>query len=80
MKGGKIAQDRIVYCSNVLSDTELQTLDRPAINKKLGNRFGDNKSNFRVPSGKVLPFMIVFTDLPQDLGEFGVEVVDSVPG
>lgn len=80
LKDGKVAQDRIVYCGNVLSDTDLQALDRETINKKLGNRFGDNKLNFRVPSGKVLPFMVVFSDIPHDVGEFSVEVVDSLAG
>lgn len=80
LKNGKVAQDRIVYCGNVLSDTDLQVLDRETINKKLGNRFGDNKLNFRVPSGKVLPFMVVFSDIPQEVGEFSVEVVDSLAG
>ncbi len=79
-KDGKIAKDRIVYCGNILPDGELQTLDRAAIKKKLSNRFGDNKLNFRVPSGKVLPFMVVFSDLPEELGEFSVEVVDSISG
>ena len=80
LKDGKVAQDRIVYCGNVLSDTDLQVLDKETINEKLGNRFGDNKSNFRVPSGKVLPFMVVFSDIPHEVGEFSVEVVDSLTG
>lgn len=79
LKDGKIAQDRIVYCGNVLSDTDLQILDRQTINKRLGNRFGQNKVNFRVPNGKVLPFMVVFFGLPEELGEFSVEVVGSIP-
>ena len=80
LKDGKVAQDRIVYCGNVLSDTDLQVLDKDTITQKLGNRFGADKSNFRVPSGKVLPFMVVFSDIPQQVGEFSVEVVDSVSG
>jgi predicted Zn finger-like uncharacterized protein len=80
LKDGKVAQDRIVYCGNVLSDTDLQVLDKETINQKLGNRFGADKSNFRVPSGKVVPFMVVFSDIPQQVGEFSVEVVDSVAG
>jgi predicted Zn finger-like uncharacterized protein len=80
LKNGKVAQDRIVYCGNVLSHTDLQALDKETINKKLGNRFGDNKLNFRVPSGKVLPFMVVFSDIPHEVGEFSVEVVDSLAG
>ncbi len=79
-KDGKVAKDRIVYSGNILSDSELQTLDRQAINKRLGNRFGDNKLNFKVPKGKTIPFMVVFGDVPEELGEFSVEVVGSVPG
>ncbi len=80
LKDGKVAKDQIVYCGNVLSDTDLQTLDTEAIKKRLGNRFGDKKSNFRVPSGKILPFMVVFSDIPKELGDYSVEVVDSVSG
>ena len=79
-KDGKVARDRIVYCGNVLSEKELQTSSMDAIMKKLSNRFGDNKANFKVPAGKVLPFMVVFNKLPENLGEFSVEVVDSVQG
>jgi predicted Zn finger-like uncharacterized protein len=78
LRDGKVAADQVIYCGNVLTDTELQTLDREAIKKRITNRFGDNKANFKVPSGKILPFMVVFTDIPQDLGEFSVEVVDSL--
>ncbi|MBW2194293.1 MAG: zinc-ribbon domain-containing protein [Deltaproteobacteria bacterium] len=79
LKDGKIAKDQTVYCANVLSDTELQTTSRQVVKKRLDNRFGDNKSNFRISPGKILPFMFVFHDIPQDLGEFSVEVVGSVP-
>jgi len=80
LRDGKVAADQVIYCGNVLSDTELQALDREAIKKRMTNRFGDNKANFKVPSGKILPFMVVFTDIPQELGEFSVEVVDSLAG
>jgi predicted Zn finger-like uncharacterized protein len=80
LRDGKVAQDRIVYCGNVLSDTDLHVLDKEAINKKLHNRFGENKSNYRVPSGRVVPFMVVFSDIPHEVGEFSVEVVDSLAG
>jgi hypothetical protein len=80
LQDGKVAQDRIVYCGNVLSNTDLQVLDKATIKQKLGNRFGADKSNFEVPSGKVLPFMVVFSDIPHHVGEFSVEVVDSVAG
>jgi predicted Zn finger-like uncharacterized protein len=79
-KDGKAVQEETVYCGNTLSDTDLQALDKATIYNRLRNRFGDEKSNFRVPSGKVIPLVLVFSDLPQDLGEFSVEVVSSAPG
>jgi predicted Zn finger-like uncharacterized protein len=80
LKDGRVVQNSIVYCGNILSEAELQTMDRLAIKKRLNNRFGDNKSNLKVSPGRALPFMIVFFDIPQDLGEFSVEVVDSAKG
>jgi hypothetical protein len=79
LKDGQIAKNRVVYCGNVLSDTDLQTVDKQAIHKRMANRFGDNKLNFNIPPGKVVPFMVVFSGVPEDLGEFSVEVVGSVP-
>jgi len=79
-KDGKAVQEKTAYCGNTLSDIDLQALDKATIDTRLRNRFGDKRSNFRVPSGKVIPFVVVFSDLPQDLGEFSVEVVSSAPG
>jgi len=79
-KDGKVVKNTMVYCANILSEVQLQTMDRLSIKKRLNNRFGDNKSNLKVASGKALPFMIVFFDIPQALGEFSVEVVDSAKG
>ncbi len=80
LKNGGIARDQTAYAGNILSGTELQTLNKEQVSRKLNNRFGENKSNFRVARGKVLPFMLVFFDIPQDLGEFSVEVVGSASG
>ncbi|MDY6989362.1 MAG: DUF3426 domain-containing protein [Thermodesulfobacteriota bacterium] len=80
LKDGKVVQNSMAYCGNILSKAELQTMDRLSVKKRLNNRFGDNKSNLKVSPGKALPFMIVFFDIPQDLGEFSVEVVDSAKG
>jgi len=78
-KDGKPVQKKKIYCGNLLSDSDLQALDKATIDKKLRNKFGDERSNFKIPSGKVVPFVVVFSDLPQELGEFSVEVVSSAP-
>ena len=79
-QGGKPVQEKTVYCGNILSESDLQTLDKATMHTRLRDRFGDKRSNFRIPSGKVIPFLVVFSDLPQDLGEFSVEVVSSASG
>jgi len=77
---GETVDKKTIYCGNALSDTDLKALDKATIDRRLRNRFGDKRSNFSVPSGKVIPFVVVFSDLPKDLGEFSVEVVSSAPG
>jgi predicted Zn finger-like uncharacterized protein len=76
-KGKKLAKTETVFCGNVLSDIELSNMEIEEIQKRLSNRFGDNKSNFQVEPGKELPFMIVFSNLPDDLEEFAIEVAGS---
>ena len=76
-KGGKLAKTETVYCGNVLSDSELAGMNIAAINKRLHNRFGDERSNLKVNTGKTIPFMIVFDKLPENLDEYTVEVDGS---
>ncbi|MBW2170748.1 MAG: zinc-ribbon domain-containing protein [Deltaproteobacteria bacterium] len=74
---GKAVKESMVFCGNVFPDSELQAADKATIDARLRNRFGDQRSNFQVTPGKVLPFMIVFSDLPQEFGEYSVQVVSS---
>jgi len=76
-KGKKLAKEATVYCGNVLSESDLAKMNIAAINKRLQNRFGDNRSNLKLKTGKVLPFMIVFDKLPGNLDEYTVEVAGS---
>ena len=76
-KDGKLAKTETVYCGNVLSDSELTGMKIMAISKRLHNRFGDERSNLKVKTGKTIPFMIVFDKLPQNLDEYTVEVDGS---
>lgn len=81
--GRIIAKDRTkfktktVYAGNVLNEADLARLDETTINKRLRNRFGDNRSNMRIQKGKTIPFMIVFSQLPSDLDEMTVQVASS---
>jgi pilus assembly protein FimV len=76
-KGNKMAKKATVYCGNVLSDSDLAAMDISTIRKKLLNRAGDKRTNLKVGTGKRVPFMIVFDNLPNNLDEFSVEVESS---
>jgi predicted secreted protein len=76
-KGKALAKTATVYGGNMLSDSDLARLDMAAINKRLQNRFGDNRSNIEVKTGKTLPFLLVFSKLPANMDEYTVEVSGS---
>ena len=78
--GKTLVQTQTVYGGNILTDLDLVSMDLSAIKKRFSNRVGDNKSNYKVKPGKILPFMVVFASLPDDLEEFVVEPAGSVPG
>ena len=78
-KGKILSQTETVFCGNVLSDIELSNMELEAIKKRLSNRFGDNKSNMQIKPGGEIPFMIVFSNLPDDLEEFSIVVKSSSP-
>ena len=79
-KGKILDQTETVFSGNVLSDIELSNIELEAIKKRLSNRPGDNKSNMQVKPGGELPFMIIFSNLPDDLEEFSIEVAGSTSG
>ena len=76
-KGNVLAKSNTVYGGNILSQNELANLNLAVINKRLQNRFGNKKANIKVASGNVVPFMIVFDKLPDNLDEYTVEVAGS---
>ena len=77
--GKTLVKEETVYCGNSLTDDQLARMDLADINKKLHNRLGDNRSNVQVKPGQEIPFMVVFSQLPQDLEEFTIEVSKSIP-
>ncbi|MEA3429097.1 MAG: DUF3426 domain-containing protein, partial [Thermodesulfobacteriota bacterium] len=78
-KGRALSKTATVYCDNVLSDQNLSNMDINSINKRLSNPFGDNKSNVNVNPGKLLQFMMVFPNIPDNIKEYTIEVAGSSP-
>ena len=79
--GRKFQQAAKAYCGNILTADELATLSLADIQKKLSNRTGSNNINVKVASGKTVPFLVVFGELPPEieLQEFAVEISGSLP-
>ena len=77
-RGNLLIKKETVFCGNSLSDPDLTNLEFDAIRNRLNNRIGDNGSNIRLEPGKQLPFMIVFSDLPEELEEFTLNVEGSL--
>ena len=75
-KGEKAAQSE-VYCGNIFSKKEIETLPRGKIETDLKNKVGGSLSNINLAPGKSVPFMIVFFDLPAEMNEFSAEVTGS---
>jgi hypothetical protein len=75
--GQKLAKSTTVYCGNVISESELTRMDIATINKRMKNKFGNKRSNLKIKTGKIVPFMIVFDKLPGNLDEYTVEVAGS---
>jgi pilus assembly protein FimV len=79
-KGGVLAGSSTVFCGNVLSGEELGSMDLSTMNRRLQNSFGEQKSNLKIKAGSMVPFMIVFANLPDNLDEYTVEVAGSAAG
>ena len=78
-KGKKLENTEMVFGGNMLSDTELARLDLGSIKKRLANRATTNKTDLNPTSGREVPFMIVFSDLPDNVKEYEIEADLLVP-
>lgn len=74
---GEVLMRRVAYGGNMLTQEQLKTLPLPKIEAAMNNQFGDSLSNLGVSPGKGIPFVIVFTKLPNNAVDYGVEVAGS---
>jgi predicted Zn finger-like uncharacterized protein len=74
---GEVLLQKSAYCGNVLSREQLSVLPATKLETAMNNQFGDSLSNLAVQPGKGIPFVVVFTNVPKEVAEFGVEVVGS---
>ncbi len=74
---GEALMQKTAYCGNPLSKEQLATLPMAKIEEAMASPFGDSLANLGVQPGKGIPFVIVFSGVPKNAGEFSVEVVGS---
>ncbi|VFQ43533.1 DUF3426 domain-containing protein [Desulfoluna butyratoxydans] len=73
-------QSKEFYAGNAMTDAELATLSMEEIDQRLKTTLGKDNINARVSPGQLVPFMVVFEKLPDDLTEFAVVVKGSREG
>lgn len=72
---GKIkAMTQTAYCGNIISEETLKSGNIADINKQLAVKEGLNGTNLNIKPGGSVPFMLVFSNLPENLQNFTVEV------
>ena len=76
---GNQLRQKTIFCGNPISSEDLTTLPYDKLEEIMGNQFGESLANLNVTPGQIIPFTIVFRDIPDELAEFVVEVADSNP-
>lgn len=79
-ENGAEIQSQSAYCGNSIKDEILKKLGFKEIREVMNNELGENLVNLNISAGKAVPFTIVFNNVPQNIKEFTVEVVDSKSG
>jgi predicted Zn finger-like uncharacterized protein len=76
-QGKQLVKSENVFSGNILSDLDLKNLSFDDIRSRLNNKDGLQMANVDVKPGATVPFMLVFSDLPENLEEFTIEVAGS---
>ena len=77
--GKKLAKSEFVYAGLSLSDQELGSLPIAQIKAQLSAVPKPQDPGAKVRPNQAIAFMVVFNDLPDDLDEYAIELVSSVP-
>jgi predicted Zn finger-like uncharacterized protein len=76
---GGIVTSRVVFAGNPFTQGELVGRPMDFLEERSNRPGGEEGRNIAVPTGGRVPFMVVFQDLPENISEFTVEGVSSVP-
>ena len=74
-KGKEEAKTKTAFCGNIITEEMLKTGNISDINKLLAVKAGAHNTNVNIKPGASVPFMVVFSDLPDKLQNFTVKVL-----
>ncbi|RLC16044.1 MAG: hypothetical protein DRH93_19095 [Deltaproteobacteria bacterium] len=74
-KGKEEAKTKNAFCGNIITEEMLKTGNISDINKLLSVKAGNHNANVNIKPGASVPFMVVFSDLPDKLQNFTVKVL-----
>ncbi len=78
-KGKILAKTEKSFAGFQVSDQELANMPVAQIKARLSTPPKPQDKVTQVAAGQTLPFMVVFSDLPENLDEFAIEMVSSTP-
>lgn len=73
--GAEVANKEF-YAGNLVSDDSLRTDPAPVVEERFNNKVGDALANMNIKPGDVVPFMVVFYDIP-NVSSYSIEVLSS---
>lgn len=76
---GNEIRRKLAYAGNTFDEDRLRQMSLEEIDKGLKRQSGQEDMNVNIQPSSSVPFMIIFENLPNDLGEFEVEAVSSTP-
>jgi len=75
-KNKEEAKTKNAFCGNIITEEMLKTGNISDINKLLATKKGKHNTNVNVKPKASIPFMVVFSDLPEKLQNFTVKVTN----
>lgn len=75
-QGQKPLASKRQLAGTVLSHFQLQVLSEKELESSLNNKIDILTNNTNVPPGGEVPFMVLFYAPPDNIGEFGIKIVD----
>lgn len=75
-KGDHKVKTKTVFCGNIIDEEMLKSGSMAEIDKILATKEGHHNSNVNLKPGGSIAFMLVFSDLPGNLQNFDIKVID----